>query len=1017
MAEPVQTETDGNYSRAIVFLGWALMLIFAFHASTHMVGAGDTWVAMACGRHFANHGVGYDSVSVEPFSANSHKPGPTAEEVEKWPGWAQWITDKVGLETVKWWHPTGWVDQNWLTHLIFYKLVPKDAYADGISFDSNALAYWKFAIYIVTIICVYYMGRLLGAHPALAAVFACFALFVGRSFLDVRPAGFSNMLVAVFLLILILTTHRNVLYIWLIVPVTVFWCNVHGGYIYVFITLVPFLAVNFATMFAPKWFVSVGKRGLWHTCGAGAAAFAASILLNPYHLTNLTHTFVISVSKHAEAWRSVNEWHSGFEWTNPVGTGHAFLALVILCGGGVVLWMVSRLLMPAQLLAPKNELAAQSRHYRVTVQVFWACFAVVAFWVAFVGFSFLNLSAADFLICVLFVGILLLSVFSNVHFIWLAGGLSVLAVLVVHPPFWQWLSEQLREPMWADAGTPTYLGRYIYAFILVPSYVVIYIVASSISKRVKGHTYDIGFVLIAGVVSWLVVMKVFNPLRIPAGEGDIERLMTAERVWRPLYEGTKALDYNWLFGSLYVTNIVAIGAWLVYVFWRMTEDETAAPNKVEAMQGQNGRKQAVEHGNYELPRVDLAIIVIAALTVYMAIRSRRFIPIAAVAACPVLAAIAQEMLRTLSAAHSFHSKGRLEASRMSDGVRELLVVAGSVAVIAFGTWWGYKFQQVFLAAWPTDTRLNNIFMRMTASDAKPFYAMKFVKDNELSGKMFNYWTEGGFIAWGQEPDPNTGGTPLKLFMDGRAQAAYDRNAYNTWQLIMAGGYIGERLNKAAEARGGKLDAEDFRKIGEWIDTQLKEQDVWVTLMPTNQRENPFLDAIEHTPNWQFVYFDNEQQIMVDTEQEKGRELFDKVLRGEARYPDDFTKQLMIARSVRTTATDTEGLIKGYNAALEAFMLRPSLVSAKELYAYSKYAELKRRAGDVFNAYFGDLLKNEKTWKKKNGHVDRLMAGMYSASYLLQAARERGDRDAAVYYSDQFNKFDAERDELMTDKRW
>jgi hypothetical protein len=33
--------------------------------------------------------------------------------------WAQWITDKVGLETVKYWHPTGWVNQNWLTHVIF----------------------------------------------------------------------------------------------------------------------------------------------------------------------------------------------------------------------------------------------------------------------------------------------------------------------------------------------------------------------------------------------------------------------------------------------------------------------------------------------------------------------------------------------------------------------------------------------------------------------------------------------------------------------------------------------------------------------------------------------------------------------------------------------------------------------------------------------------------------------------------------------------------------------------------
>ena len=67
-----------------IVICWAAMLIFTFHACTHMVAAGDTWVAMACGRHFVNHGVD----TVEPFSANSHKAGPTEEEIATWPNWA-----------------------------------------------------------------------------------------------------------------------------------------------------------------------------------------------------------------------------------------------------------------------------------------------------------------------------------------------------------------------------------------------------------------------------------------------------------------------------------------------------------------------------------------------------------------------------------------------------------------------------------------------------------------------------------------------------------------------------------------------------------------------------------------------------------------------------------------------------------------------------------------------------------------------------------------------------------------
>ena len=51
-----------------IVICWAAMLVFTFHACTHMVAAGDTWVAMACGRHFVKHGV----ETVEPCSANSH---------------------------------------------------------------------------------------------------------------------------------------------------------------------------------------------------------------------------------------------------------------------------------------------------------------------------------------------------------------------------------------------------------------------------------------------------------------------------------------------------------------------------------------------------------------------------------------------------------------------------------------------------------------------------------------------------------------------------------------------------------------------------------------------------------------------------------------------------------------------------------------------------------------------------------------------------------------------------------
>jgi len=120
-----------------MIFGWLAMLIFALYASSHMIGAGDTWVAMASGRHIIDHGVDTE----EPFSANSRRAGPTEEDIQHWPGWAQWITAKVGLKTVQYWHPTGWINQNWLSHVFFYWLSHKSPVADAENFSFNTLVF------------------------------------------------------------------------------------------------------------------------------------------------------------------------------------------------------------------------------------------------------------------------------------------------------------------------------------------------------------------------------------------------------------------------------------------------------------------------------------------------------------------------------------------------------------------------------------------------------------------------------------------------------------------------------------------------------------------------------------------------------------------------------------------------------------------------------------------------------------------------------------------------------------
>jgi len=813
-----------------MILGWLAMLIFTIYACTHMVAAGDTWVAMACGRHFVNHGVDTN----EPFSANSHRQGPTQEEIDKtWPAWAQWITKKVGLETVKKWHPTGWVNQNWLTHVIFYLLVPKDSYADGVSFPSNALVYWKFAIYIITVVCVFYAGVLLGVNPALSAVFSCFAMFAGRSFLDIRPAGFSNMLVAVFVLVLVLATYRNILYIWLIVPLTVFWCNVHGGYIYVFIMLIPFIGLHFLTCFNLKWtailynlvawpfvlivitksqptfatllfialvivldvvliarknkLVTIGPKGVYHAVGAYVTAFVASVVFNPFHFTNLTHTFEISVSKHAERWRDIHEWHPAFEWSNPVGTAVPFAVMLAIACVVLAVWTVAMIL------------------------------------------------------------------------------------------------------------TSGSVGRY--------------------AKR----------------------------------------------------KAADALDYQW-------------------------------------------------------PRIDLPLMLIAALTIYMAIRSRRFIPIAAVAACPVIAMLIDQMIRAIAAAYNFRRHGRLTVPPMPKELQLAFVLAGAMAVAFFGSWWGLRFKTVYLDPWPNDPELASVFMRMSASDAKPFYATTFMKMNRLKGKMFNYWTEGGIIAWGQEPDPNTGHTPLQLFMDGRAQAAYNRRTFDLWTMIMSGGPTVS--NATQKARLLQKDIEDvltvgdYKKIGEWVSEQLKGQDVWLVLMPAGQFSTPFtkgLDYISH--DWPLVLLNNKEKIFVDVNSPQGKQLFYGVNTGQTLYPDDFHKNLILGHTYLLQA-DLTTRTKGFDFVKKAFEENRSPAPMLEMILIAaRTQELIPQITEFCKDWIDDFEKNKDKYRAQNGYRLKLEAARLACIHLEKAAQAQKDPKLADTCVARMRDYTVERDRISETKRW
>lgn len=712
---------------------WTGIMVFTFHACSHMVAAGDTWVAMACGRHFSNHGVD----TIEPFSANSHRPGPTEKELQKFPEWFR--------PAVKKFHPTGWINQNWGTHLMFYTLA-KTFGSEG-QYNYDMLIVWKFTVNILAVICIYYLGRLVGAEPFLAAVSAAFAMFVARTFIDVRPAVFSNLLAPLTVFVMSLAVYKNIKYIWLIIPVVLFWANVHGGYIYVFIMGVPFVALNLLTSIPNKRFTSTGFKGVIHSVAAFITALIAMVVFNPFHLTNITHTYEISVSKNAESWRNVNEWHPAFEWSNPVGQETAFLVMFIIIWIVIAFWFIARLFKP---------------------------------------------------------------------------GLS--------------------------------------------------------GKRIR-----------------------------PESDPQL---------------------YKW-------------------------------------------------------PRIDLSLMAVTGLTVYMAIRSRRFIPIAAALACPVMAMMITQAIRMIGSRLSFNKDRRLIVPGRPAVLKTAIPMAAVLITLFFGCIWGAKFKRIYLDPWPDDNIRDSIFMRMTASNLKPFQACQFIRENKLSGRLFNHWTEGGAIAFGQEPDPETGKVPLKLFMDGRSQAAYDHSKFLLHNYIKGGGPI----NRNAMLARRKLTSGDYVKMGKWIDAQMKYFKVWLIIMPVSQifdpRYNTFTRGLTTTKNWPVAYMDNYQYIFVDADTEKGGALINDVVNQKVKFPDEFTKNLTLGYNL-LRLSDPKVQTRGFEHTKKALEIDPCRNAMINLTHAAGIGQLRQAANSYIQKYLKDFQDNKETYTKQGGYLKKLSAAIIALEHISKA---------------------------------
>jgi hypothetical protein len=340
-----------------------------------------------------------------------------------------------------------------------------------------------------------------------------------------------------------------------------------------------------------------------------------------------------------------------------------------------------------------------------------------------------------------------------------------------------------------------------------------------------------------------------------------------------------------------------------------------------------------------------------------------------------------------------------------------LLILTAASVVFFGYFWGAQFKRVYLDPWPVDGVYDSVFMRMTASNVKPTDVGRFIRENKLSGRMFNYWTEGGAIAFAQEPDPETGKTPLQLFMDGRAQAAYDHNKFQLWNYIKAGGPGAENARLARR----KLTADDHTKIGKWIDQQMKKYNVWVILMPAVEFNSMFVKALKKNKNWATVYTDTYQRMFIDTDAPKGKALISDVLNQKVKFPNELSRNLTLGH-ILIGASDPRLSQAGCEYLKKALKIRPSQIPMMELIYAAGYKHLRNSARAGIKEYFERFAKNKEAWSKQGGYEKKLTSAIMAARYLASKT-SRTNPELSKQYNNRAAEYTKERPRISNKSRW
>lgn len=337
------------------------------------------------------------------------------------------------------------------------------------------------------------------------------------------------------------------------------------------------------------------------------------------------------------------------------------------------------------------------------------------------------------------------------------------------------------------------------------------------------------------------------------------------------------------------------------------------------------------------PWIHMVLLDVAAVTVglSMAMWARRFAPILYILATPVFVSWIMSLGRTLS-------------PRVRAWSRDVAIAAAYPLLIATIFVTAKNVQKETIEPFPDD-RPYNLLDRITRTDQVAYYAMEFLRRNELTPRIMTEWTQAGLIMF-YVP----GAT---VYIDGRSQQVYNERHYVSYTALVS--------------HGGQA---------EWKVSELERTDTEAVLLRRTRSVAHLANAVHRDRDWVRVFHSEAATLFARRDSDFYREVIRREREGNLWWPESpFTlaargrlrmrmqpPDYSAAAEMLRTALDQKPLLA--IESLDAYVLAMTqLERTSEASAYLRELDDRAAAGDVSERYRDAVRKTIAHWQRRIEH--------------------------------------------------